>query len=164
MESARVSGCADRLGLDRLEIFEPELQLVDLAGEPLGRLAELHAPEPCQLDLELLDLQRGQLNGGLGRAELGSGAGQFVSSTCQRCCSVDAGLLNGLQLLLQCLREGAQLVWIRGEIGRDQRHGSSYHRRDSGQAKRTEKHHLYERWRGRRSRRYSAPPVNAFDQ
>jgi hypothetical protein len=90
-----------------------------ISGEPLGRLAELCA-WARQLDLELLDLQRGQLNGRLGCAKLGNGAGQLRSGGCV--------------LGLQRLCEGAQFVRSE-EIDHRQRHGPSYHRADSGREK-----------------------------
>src|SRR5260221_10125908 len=69
-------GMVRRLGLDHvfgfagLELLEPEFELLDLAGDPLRRPAELHAAQLGDLELELLDLQRGELDRDLGRLEL----------------------------------------------------------------------------------------------
>jgi hypothetical protein len=147
---AGVSGRAGRRRLDRLQLLQPQLQLLDFSRQPLGRLAGLHAPKPRQLDLELLDLQRGQLDGRLGGTKLGSGAGQFRCGSCM--------------LGLQRLCEGAQFVRVGGQIDHRQRHGLSYHRPDSGQAKRTEKRRLYERRRAHRRRRHGASPVDALNE
>ena len=38
-----------------LQVVELQLQLLDLAIDPLGRRSELHALQPCDLQLELLD-------------------------------------------------------------------------------------------------------------
>jgi hypothetical protein len=58
------------LGLGGLQILQPQLELLDLARQPLRRAAELHSPQPRELDAQLLDLQRLDLHRRLGRAQL----------------------------------------------------------------------------------------------
>ena len=72
-----VDGCIVRR-LDHLQFLEPQFQLLDLMGELLRGAAKLHAPEPRDLDLELLDLQALDKKTGLG-------GGSFGLRRLQRC-------------------------------------------------------------------------------
>ena len=47
------------LRLGGLQLFEPQLQLIDLARELLRGAAELHSPQLRDQQLELIDLDRG---------------------------------------------------------------------------------------------------------
>ena len=50
-----------------LQFLELQLQLFDPPGDPLRRPAELHPPQLGDLELQLLDLQRGELDREFGR-------------------------------------------------------------------------------------------------
>jgi hypothetical protein len=52
-----VFGCslADLFGLAGFQLLEPQLELLDLPGQPLRGAAELHPPQPGDLKLQLLD-------------------------------------------------------------------------------------------------------------
>src|SRR5215468_1780505 len=59
------------LGIAGLELFELELELRDLPRDPLRRAAELHSAQLGDLELELLNLQRADLDRELGCLQLG---------------------------------------------------------------------------------------------
>ncbi|TDW59229.1 hypothetical protein EDF57_11411 [Novosphingobium sp. PhB55] len=61
------------MGMLGLEILQRQFELIGLERKSLRGPAKLHAPEAGQLDLELLDLQRRQLDRVLGVLELPSG-------------------------------------------------------------------------------------------
>jgi len=54
----------------RLQLLQPQLELLDRALDLLRRAAELHAPQPRNLQLQLLDLERLRQETGLGGREL----------------------------------------------------------------------------------------------
>lgn len=55
------------------QVLQRQLQLVSELRQALGRLAELHAPQTGELHLQLLDLERGQLERVLRPLEVGTG-------------------------------------------------------------------------------------------
>jgi hypothetical protein len=76
----------DALGMSMLgfKIFQRHFKLIGLCSQALGGLAELHAPQAGQLNLELLDLQRRQLNRVLRHLQLLAGLVMGGSLGCQR--------------------------------------------------------------------------------
>ena len=74
-------GAGGIFGRTGLQFLELELELLDLAADPLRRAAELHAPQLGDLEPQLLDLQRLQLNRGLRRLQLAL-AGQRERAQC----------------------------------------------------------------------------------
>ena len=50
------------MGVFGFQVFQHQLQLVGQQPQPLGRLAERHTAQARQLNLELLNLERGQLD------------------------------------------------------------------------------------------------------
>jgi hypothetical protein len=61
-----------RFGFRRFKFFEFELELLKLAAHALGRGAEAHAPQPRDLDFQLLDLKRFCDEARLSRGEFGA--------------------------------------------------------------------------------------------
>lgn len=61
------------MGMLGLEVFQRQFELIGLGGKAFRGLAELHAPQASQLHLELLDLQRRQLDRVLRRLQLLAG-------------------------------------------------------------------------------------------
>ena len=55
------------MGMLSFEILQRQFQLIRHLGDPLGRLAELHPAQSGKLNLELLDLERSQLDRVAGR-------------------------------------------------------------------------------------------------
>jgi hypothetical protein len=143
-----------------LQVFQREFELVGLKGHAFGRLTELHAAQAGKLDLELLDLERGQLNRIAGGLKL------------------LAGLAMGAALGLQCLLRGGQTRLRRCEqrtqfsqIGREFEiaggHASSYQKCPSAQSQKPGIAPIIgsnllrqTRWFGR----YSPSPIHRLDQ
>jgi hypothetical protein len=50
------------MGMLGLQILQREFELVGLKGHAFGGLTKLHTAQAGKLDLELLDLERGQLD------------------------------------------------------------------------------------------------------
>jgi hypothetical protein len=94
----RSFGAGGVFGRTGFQFLEPELELLDLATDPLRRAAKLHPPQLGDLELQLLDLQCLQLHRRLRR----------------------------LQLALTGQREGAQFSGIDRQICRGKRHVSNY--------------------------------------
>ena len=91
-------GAGGIFGRTGLQFLELELELLDLAADPLRRSAELHATQLRDLEPQLLDLQRLQLYCGL----------------------------SCLQLALAGQRERTQCGGIGRQFGRGERHVSIY--------------------------------------
>jgi hypothetical protein len=70
--------------LVRFQLFKLQFKLLDCQVETFRRAPELHAPQPCELHLQLLDLQPAQLNCRHRRREFGL--------TGQRECSQRVGI------------------------------------------------------------------------
>jgi hypothetical protein len=66
----RSFGTGGVFGCTGFQFLEPELELLDLATDPLRRAAKLHPPQLGDLELQLLDLQRLQLHRRLCRLQL----------------------------------------------------------------------------------------------
>jgi hypothetical protein len=60
---------ADLFGLAGFQLLEPQLELLNLPGQPLRGAAELHPPQLGDLELQLLDFEGPQLNGELCRLQ-----------------------------------------------------------------------------------------------
>ena len=90
---------ADLFRFAGFELLEPQFELLDLPAEPLRGATKLHPPQLGDLEFELLDFQRAQLDGKLCRLQLGGRRRQFV---------------------LAGKRKGPQCVGIGGQIGRGQ--------------------------------------------
>ena len=88
----------DMLGFAGLQLLKLQLQLFDLARDPLRGPAELHPAQPGDLKAQFFYLQRLELHRGLGR----------------------------LQLTLAGQRKGAQGGWIGRQFGRGERHAEIY--------------------------------------
>jgi hypothetical protein len=91
-------GVGDILGLAGLQLLQPQLELLDLSGDPLRGLAKLHAAQLGDLKAQFFNLQRLELHRGL----------------------------RGLELTLARRCEGAQSGGIGGQSGRGERHARIY--------------------------------------
>ena len=69
--NAGLLGGGFALRLAGLQLLKLQFELLDCPVETFGGTAELHATQPGELHLQLLDLQSAQLNGRHGRRELG---------------------------------------------------------------------------------------------
>ena len=69
---------ADLFSLAGFQLLEPQLELLELPGQPLRGAAELHPPQLGDLELQLLDFQRAQLDGELCRLQFRARRRQFA--------------------------------------------------------------------------------------
>ena len=130
-------GAGGIFGRTGLQFLELELELLDLAADPLRRAAELHATQLRDLEPQLLDLQRLQLDRGL------------------RC----------LQFALAGQRERTQCGGIGRQFGRGERHVSIY--QDPARPNQNRKGIgalSHQHWLRRRRRCYRSPPIHRLDQ
>ena len=99
------------------EIFEDQLELIRLAGEALGGLAELHATQSGERNLELLDLERDQLDCILRSGQFVAGSNMGLSLSFQR-------LFRRGETRLHCRNNGTQILRVEGKVKLLGRHGS----------------------------------------
>ena len=69
---------ADLFGLAGFQLLEPQLELLNLPGQPLRGAAELHPPQLGDLELQLLDFEGAQLDGELCRLQFRGRRRQFT--------------------------------------------------------------------------------------